>query len=779
MEEDGWKKVSYHRKKVHHRLHQQKFEASLIPARATSFFLANLPEYCQSSLIWKICMPLGKIVDVYVANRKCKQGTNFGFVRFVNINDANLMIDKLKTIKIDGAKIHVNVAKWEKNKKTIEHRPPSKAKLVHTIPSMQPVVNQFSQVNQNRSYRDVAQGKVATSSVFLRKVTLPSTTAWYPEAVKHRSLIGEVKNIQTLCNIKVILREEGLENFAISYIGGLCLLLVFKTSSETKEVLENHKTTWANSFSKLEIWKGQSFTNSRIAGLKIHGLPIQLRDDQNYNKIGELFGSLIWPSDFSWNVEDNSIGSCHVLVSDQKRIDEQIQVSWRNETISIWVIEDPNVWTPNLVDEESFVQKLGDEDGEINHQPLDDYDDDVEDGEFRPYSKFEEDYSGDSNDESIQESRIRKQNSGECVDKQPAGDVPLPDGVSAVPLADGVGDVLVPEVGVPSPKVDSSNSKVIGNVEDLTHCSAPISPIRASPHYLHTSDLDPHLVIQDTFEAQIRSKPNNISSPTISYSLKAHSHPNHSSTNRLGLKHSSSDIPDLNILAKSSCPSSYVRKKKKNKKLGRKVAKRSSGLLSMNIWKNYRTNSLTSSTNSSYRPFCSKPNQLISPTLINRSPSNIPTNSGNEISSCKQSSPQIRVNEETEKTVEIGKAIGFQLDGFKDQMMALIAGHGQWHINKQSIEHNHCTYKYNKGVIYSYHYIVFQGFFINSNMMQGRECPHNMSTKMLMKWRRNTPPNFNRFNEAVDDYKVCTLKSEHSTNKQRRDSAAVDDYKVN
>ncbi|GJY75176.1 RNA-directed DNA polymerase, eukaryota [Tanacetum coccineum] len=77
------------------------------------------------------------VLDVYLAARRTKMGTRFGFARFFNVNDIASLEKKLKGITIGGVKIVINIAKYDKQgKKGVEHHhgEPSKVKEVSADP---------------------------------------------------------------------------------------------------------------------------------------------------------------------------------------------------------------------------------------------------------------------------------------------------------------------------------------------------------------------------------------------------------------------------------------------------------------------------------------------------------------------------------------------------------------------------------------------------------------------------------------------------------------------
>ncbi|MDV3153270.1 MAG: hypothetical protein Q8755_02725, partial [Candidatus Phytoplasma australasiaticum] len=86
----------------------------------------------------------------------------------------------------------------------------------------------------------------------------------------------------------------------------------------------------------------------RIAELKFRGVPIQLRYDDLYDRIGSLFGKIVCKSEFSWQNTDVSEGSCRVLTDRGFNIEEEVNLIWHNRNISIWVSEVASSWTPEF-----------------------------------------------------------------------------------------------------------------------------------------------------------------------------------------------------------------------------------------------------------------------------------------------------------------------------------------------------------------------------------------------------------------------------------------------
>ncbi|GKD40055.1 nucleotide-binding alpha-beta plait domain-containing protein [Tanacetum coccineum] len=82
--------------------------------KATSFLFTNYSDSWDSKALWKMFNRYGIVVDVYVAFKKTKLDSRFGFVRFINIGDLDSFENRLKGIMIGDTRSIINRAKFIK-----------------------------------------------------------------------------------------------------------------------------------------------------------------------------------------------------------------------------------------------------------------------------------------------------------------------------------------------------------------------------------------------------------------------------------------------------------------------------------------------------------------------------------------------------------------------------------------------------------------------------------------------------------------------------------------
>ncbi|GJT21453.1 RNA-directed DNA polymerase, eukaryota [Tanacetum coccineum] len=92
-----------------------------------SIFVTNFPDNLGSKELWKVCQGYGKVIDVFIPNRRSKAGKRFAFVRFIRVNNLDRLVGNLCTIWIGRFHLHANVARFERANKTVKPSGPSQS----------------------------------------------------------------------------------------------------------------------------------------------------------------------------------------------------------------------------------------------------------------------------------------------------------------------------------------------------------------------------------------------------------------------------------------------------------------------------------------------------------------------------------------------------------------------------------------------------------------------------------------------------------------------------
>ncbi|GJY64275.1 RNA-directed DNA polymerase, eukaryota [Tanacetum coccineum] len=167
-----------------------------------SIFVTNFPDNFGSRDLWKICEGYGKVVDVFIPNRKSKAGKRFAFVRFIRVENIDRLVGNLCTIWIGRLHLHANVVRFERPRK-----PYNSAGFKDT--------NVYDNAG---SYVLAVKGNTPSNVPVSNPSSIPSLVL-DDSCVSERDLskhaMGRMKDLNSISNLRTLLTNEGFPEDAV------------------------------------------------------------------------------------------------------------------------------------------------------------------------------------------------------------------------------------------------------------------------------------------------------------------------------------------------------------------------------------------------------------------------------------------------------------------------------------------------------------------------------------------------------------------------------------
>ncbi|KAF5810040.1 putative RNA recognition motif domain, nucleotide-binding alpha-beta plait domain superfamily [Helianthus annuus] len=372
-----------------------------------TFLVQNISDRVTRNVLWRAFQPYGFVSDVYVARKRDARGRCFGFVRYVGVGNMKETLVAMNTVRMFDMKAIVSLAKYDKDHKRFNYSPDNLGRsewrpkesyqtvnngtggsnsgqhypLRNKIPSQGPVGSSF--VQEGTSYADLLKGNKVDSGHGAKVVDVAGKGSLYPLHCIGRSLLGHTREIMSLSKLRQLIEGEGMTDVGLSFVGGMTFMITFKDKVYASTCMDLHSQFFETVFSKFSLWNGEDIPFTRLANLNLSGVPFIIRDNNLFDRIGELFGVVVRQSSFSWPEEDNSVGSVTVLTSKLSKIDEAVVIKWNNKSVVIWVSESPGQWHVGSNNKES--ESLLDSDSESEWASDGDSEDmeDLEEGEIK------------------------------------------------------------------------------------------------------------------------------------------------------------------------------------------------------------------------------------------------------------------------------------------------------------------------------------------------------------------------------------------------------------
>ncbi|PWA87787.1 hypothetical protein CTI12_AA066030 [Artemisia annua] len=234
--------------------------------KATSFFFTNFPESWDSGALWKMFSRYGKVVDVYVAFKRTKRDTRFGFVRFINIGDISSFENRLKGIMIGAEKLIVNRGKFMK----VDGQGVPKSKIpTSDFPPINPGPRPKSKFTPiGRSFREAVIGhKKNGLSPTVKSISLEEDG--YLRSKLESCWVGKAKNFHVLQNAWDVIKNNGLTECKVKYVGGLSFLFEWDSKETAIKSLEENKIWVQQWFDDLKMWEDNGESYGRLTWIHI------------------------------------------------------------------------------------------------------------------------------------------------------------------------------------------------------------------------------------------------------------------------------------------------------------------------------------------------------------------------------------------------------------------------------------------------------------------------------------------------------------------------------
>ncbi|PWA79095.1 hypothetical protein CTI12_AA209760 [Artemisia annua] len=332
---------------------------------STSIFVTNFPEQTSAKDLWMACKQYGQVVDAFIPIRRSKIGKRFGFVRFIKIFDVERLVNNLCTVWIGSHRLHANVARFQRASRQNSNNYGSvKGESRKSNVDVKPV---SGDLGVNKSFARVVKGGIQGCNVPEDKPVMVLDEDCVNKEEYKWGLHGKVKEFGLLHNLKTALGKEGFGDVGLSYLGGLWVMLDFK-SLEAKVNFES-KAGVCSWFSQIIQASNDFVVDERIAWVEVEGVPLKVWTDNTFRKISTKWGLLMDVD----NSEEGGLFSKRLClcVKGMEPIFESFKIMFKGKSFVIRAKE-MSGWSPDFEDHDDEESELeeGQFDGEFKGEEV-------------------------------------------------------------------------------------------------------------------------------------------------------------------------------------------------------------------------------------------------------------------------------------------------------------------------------------------------------------------------------------------------------------------------
>ncbi|GKC33128.1 RNA-directed DNA polymerase, eukaryota [Tanacetum coccineum] len=356
---DDWHEVS--RKK-----HGYRTKEDDVVKISTSIYVSNFPESTTAKDLFASCKVYGHVVDSFIPNKRAKNGKRFAFIRFINVFSVERLVSNLCTVWIGKHRLQANFARYQRtsdNGYASEVKSKSSFRDYKEKGSGRNNVGKMNNVFSDKgglSYVKVVQDH-ASFTPSAPALVLDDSCVVTRDLSCH--VMGKVKDIDVIPNLRSILSKEGFPQVNISYLGGFWVMIEMDNVTSKTSLLDHvGVNSWFHSLK--EAWH-DFVSDDRVVWVDIEGIPLHVWSRETYLKVGNKWGKAL-------DIEDNSGSSfarkrlC-VLTKQPDTILENFKVTFKGKVYKARAKE-LFTWDPIIVEpkESNYISDDDSVQGDIN-----------------------------------------------------------------------------------------------------------------------------------------------------------------------------------------------------------------------------------------------------------------------------------------------------------------------------------------------------------------------------------------------------------------------------
>ncbi|PWA13703.1 hypothetical protein CTI12_AA631290 [Artemisia annua] len=232
--------------------------------------------------LWMVFKKYGTVFDMFMVQRRLRNGKRYGFVRFKLVKDVEGLLRQLQKIKIGDELLRVYEAFDRKNKVNGEMRGDGG---VH--------VNSGKFVGSNGRDGTVVKRDICDNRKYVDVINGGSKKAETNGYGKSENATANVTEQQKDNNGDMEIPLGGLTNIEIKLLGGLEVLVVFENEATANNVLKDTEHGLRRWIHKVRRGDSLERTAGRFTWINIMGVPISCWGEATFRRIAALHGTIL------------------------------------------------------------------------------------------------------------------------------------------------------------------------------------------------------------------------------------------------------------------------------------------------------------------------------------------------------------------------------------------------------------------------------------------------------------------------------------------------------
>ncbi|XP_058776839.1 uncharacterized protein LOC131651188 [Vicia villosa] len=288
---------------------------------STTYYFTSFPDNMRAKDLFAVFKDFGEIDEVIIPKRRNKKGKKFGFVRFFDVREADVLATKLDNIFIGGSKLFVNLPRFDRRKEVrgVKQVISSQSRFVRKEEIKKNFVDgrSFAAVTSNKGDHPIEKAAQLEYNMGEDEVWQRFRGAY----------VGEVRYASLTYNLQEVLDGEGVFGIKITPLGAnLCLMEARDDKDVFNDLIEDKDSILEKWLGKIQPWKPEAVDKERDLGF--------------FEFISKPWGSFIMAAAETRNQEKMDVAHFLIRARYLSTIDEKITVKISGSIFTLKIVED-------------------------------------------------------------------------------------------------------------------------------------------------------------------------------------------------------------------------------------------------------------------------------------------------------------------------------------------------------------------------------------------------------------------------------------------------------
>jgi RNA recognition motif-containing protein len=301
----------------------------LIDRVTTSFFFTNIPDDASSEILWKLFLKFGRVMEVYIPRKFDKRGRQFGFVKFKEVEDVELLSDKLQEVWLGSFKLLVYRSRFARSEsKEASNGVQNEANKRTTL--------QLKDVEAGRSFKTTLIGGGSQQKTMMMKVPVNEELCKELQG----SVVGTLAREKDVRRIQTTLYMEGFRSIMVTNMGGNMVLMRSPVEGDVARLMRSKNECLQYYFSEIKPWNPGLLAVQREVWIQIYGIPIHIWGENFFKMVGKSLGTFLDFDEETARMARFDVARLKILTSTMSFIDVAIKVEVEGACFDLWVVEE-------------------------------------------------------------------------------------------------------------------------------------------------------------------------------------------------------------------------------------------------------------------------------------------------------------------------------------------------------------------------------------------------------------------------------------------------------